>query len=227
MQVKSKKIALEMAKKTIGGLSEPSKMPWYSYSIPAEYCQTGQKLAKVPGSVCSDCYACKGRYLFGVVQTAMNRRFDTIDNPNWVDDFVETLNRLSIGVPDEDLYFRWHDSGDIQSVDHLAHIFQIAERLPHIRFWLPTREIGYVNTLFRMTDGLMPANLTIRLSAAMVDQSNPPGMLSLGLPVSTVHTEGNMNTQATLCEAYTRGGKCADCRACWDSNVRWVSYLKH
>jgi hypothetical protein len=225
MKLQSKKIALEMAKRTIGGLSEPSKMPWYSYSIPAEYCQTGQKLAKVEGSVCADCYACRGRYLFGVVRNAMDRRFDTIGNPNWVEDFVETLNRLSVGVPEEDLYFRWHDSGDIQSIDHLAHIFQIAERLPHIQFWLPTKEIGYVDSLLKMTDGMMPANLTIRISAAMVDQCNPP--LSLGLPVSTVHTEGKLNPQATLCEAYTRGGKCGDCRACWNPSVRWVSYPKH
>ncbi len=30
-----------------------------------------------------------------------------------------------------------------------------------------------------------------------------------------------------LCRAYTRGGKCGDCRACWSNKVDTVAYVKH
>jgi hypothetical protein len=33
-----------------GGIGKPSKMPGYSYGLPAPECQTGQKLALVPGT---------------------------------------------------------------------------------------------------------------------------------------------------------------------------------
>ena len=50
--------------KLVGGLSKPSKMPGWSIGIPAKECKTGGKLQKIPGSVCFDCYALKGCYVF-------------------------------------------------------------------------------------------------------------------------------------------------------------------
>ena len=62
------------ALKIIGGsLSKPSKMPGWSIGLPAKECKTGGKLQKVPGSVCFDCYALKGCYVFKVVQDAQYR----------------------------------------------------------------------------------------------------------------------------------------------------------
>ena len=60
----------------VGGLSKPSKMPGWSYGLPAKECKTGSKLRKVPGSTCFDCYALKGCYVFKVVQDAQYRRLD-------------------------------------------------------------------------------------------------------------------------------------------------------
>jgi hypothetical protein len=31
----------------------------------------------------------------------------------------------------------------------------------------------------------------------------------------------------TVCEAYSRDGKCGDCRKCWDKSVRVVAYPAH
>ena len=39
---------------------------------------------------------------------------------------------------------------------------------------------------------------------------------------STVVTDG-----APSCRAPDQGGKCLDCRACWDKDVKNVSYGKH
>ena len=68
-------------KEITGGLSKPSKMPGFSYNFPATRCITGSKLVKIPGSVCSGCYALKGRYRFSNVKNAMQRRLDSINHP--------------------------------------------------------------------------------------------------------------------------------------------------
>ena len=52
------------ALKITGSLSKPSKMPGWAYGLPAKECKTGGKLQAVPGSVCYDCYALKGCYVF-------------------------------------------------------------------------------------------------------------------------------------------------------------------
>jgi hypothetical protein len=72
------------ALKIIGGsLSKPSKMPGWSIGLPAKECKTGGKLQKLSqGSVCYDCYALKGCYVFKVVQDAQYRRLAAIKNPS-------------------------------------------------------------------------------------------------------------------------------------------------
>ena len=70
-----------------GTLSNPSKMPCHGYSIPAIHCKIGSLLAKKRGTVCSNCYALKGRYVFPNVQAAMEKRFNAVMNsPTWVED---------------------------------------------------------------------------------------------------------------------------------------------
>jgi hypothetical protein len=205
----------------VGGLSNPSKMPCHGYSIPAVRCFTGSKLREVPGSVCGSCYALKGRYVFPNVQQALERRYlkvtaalaDAEARQEFVAAFVALLGR--------ETYFRWHDSGDLQSVAHLKLIADIATATPHVKHWLPTREYRIVRD-YQQTVGALPENLTVRVSAHMMDGKAP----DLGLPVSTVHT-GNVPATATECRAYTRGGHCGECRACWQPEVVQISYRKH
>tara|TARA_R110000803_G_scaffold94110_9_gene161626 strand:- start:3942 stop:4571 length:630 start_codon:yes stop_codon:yes gene_type:complete len=201
---------------SIGTLSAPSKMPCYSFSISAKLCITGQKLRKVKNSICSKCYALKGRYVFPNVQDALAKRFAGMSDPQWIDKMVLMINkREKSGV------FRWHDSGDLQSVKHLAAIVEIAERLPDIRFWLPTREFSFVSDF--MESNSVPANLTIRLSALMFDGKPPVGIAKrLGL-VTSGASSGNDFT----CPSSKQGGKCMDCRACWDKSVSNVNYKQH
>lgn len=191
-----------------GTLSNPSKMPGYAYSTPAIKCITGSRLAKIPGTVCHGCYALKGRYLFGNVQRAMDKRFNSLTHPQW----VEAVAFL-IQSQDKCGYFRWHDSGDLQSVEHLGKICEVASRLPDIKFWLPTREKAIV----RAFAGSIPANLTIRVSGTNVDGPAPNGFST----TSTVVTTGQS------CPAPSQGNSCGPCRACWDPKVANVSYLRH
>jgi len=104
-------------------------------------------------------------------------------------------------------YFRWHDSGDLQSVNHLALIIEIAKKTPSIRHWLPTREYKIiVDGLKEMGYTIDPAtktvvevpNLTIRLSAHMVGKMAP----EYGFPVSGVHEHGSLPEGYESCTAY-------------------------
>ena len=110
------------AEKITGGLSAPGKMPEGSYNIPASSCQTGQILALVEDTPCHKCYALTGRYRFPNVKAALARRLKSLTHPRW----VEAMTVLVKGKK----HFRWHDSGDIQSVDHLKKIFEVCNNTP-------------------------------------------------------------------------------------------------
>lgn len=207
---------IKQALEIIGGLSEPSKMPCYSYSIPAQKCVTGMKLRNVKNSVCSKCYCLKGNYGFPVVRNALARRFDSLSNPLWVEAMT-----VAIGKKEKSGHSRIHDSGDIQSVGHLANIVQVAKNLPHIKFWLPTREYSMVAEYLK--SATFPDNLIVRLSAYMIDGPAPTALANrLGVGTSGVSTKTSFT-----CPAPNQGGKCLDCRACWSKSVANVNYKTH
>ena len=202
-----------------GSLSSPSKMPGHGYALPAYRCRLGSLLQLIPKTVCHRCYAMRGRYLFPVVERAMERRFASLSHPRWVEAVTALIMRSG------DAHFRWHDSGDIQNLDHLQNIVTVARNLPRVKFWLPTREYQTVE-VYRRMGGQIPRNLCIRYSAHMVDGPPP---LRYGLPVSTVSSKpGVAHAGAHQCPAHAQGNKCGHCRACWDPSVRIVSFpLKH
>ena len=80
MGVRKYEYIIKTAKEITGSLSKPSKMPGWSYGLPAKECKTGGKLRKVPGSTCYNCYALKGCYVFKVVQDAQYYRLKAIKN---------------------------------------------------------------------------------------------------------------------------------------------------
>lgn len=204
--------SLAQANEITGGLSYTSKMPCPSYSLPATACNVGRILATQPGSVCHKCYALKGRYRFGNVKDALERRLEAIYHPQWVNAMVYLI------VESDHLHFRWHDSGDIQSVAHLQRICKIAHRLPQVRFWLPTRETGILSAFYDTTSDV-PPNLTIRVSATMVD--GKPSQL--WAHTSTVVSDSALAT----CPAMFNDNECGTCRRCWDKSVTNVAYPLH
>jgi len=197
----------------IVGLSKPGKMPCRGYSIPDQACKTGSKLRKIPGSICNGCYAYKGNYAFSNVKTALQKRLESIKGKHWVTAMVAAIGN--------DKFFRWHDSGDIQNLTHLRKIVKICELTPHCNHWLPTKEKAILKA-FLKTDTL-PQNLTVRLSAYMID--GKPPKTPKGILTSTTHHK--LEPHGKACPAYKQGGKCHDCRACWDKSVINVSYPKH
>jgi hypothetical protein len=208
------------AKAISGSLSNPAKMPGLSYGTPAEECQMGAKLAKLPGTACYICYAKKGNYerYKKTIKPAQYKRFESINNPRWVEAMVVQIADGCRDVP----YFRWHDSGDLQSVEHLRKIVSIAVLLPEVHFWLPTREYDMVRE-YLASGGQIPKNLVIRMSAHKIDGPAPD---IAGLPASTIYTT-TVPAGATECKARYQKNECRDCRACWDPAVKHVSYHQH
>ena len=190
-------------------------MPGYAYGLPAKNCKVGSTLQKVPGSVCEKCYALKGRYVFKNVQNAQERRLASLTHPQWVEAMVFLLKHKKAK------HFRWHDSGDIQNEQHLANIIAVATACPEVHFWLPTRETGIILNDSRHR-GPVPSNLVIRVSGTMVNDSP----LTKYKNTSTVAFKGLPQT-GHVCPAPAQGGKCQDCRACWDPNVKNVGYVLH
>ena len=110
--------------------------------------------------------------------------------------------------------FRWHDSGDLQSVQHLKNIFEVCKATPETSHWLPTREAKFLKL---MDPDVIPKNLIIRMSSHMIDQA----------PVKFWPWTSTVSTGDFTCPASKQGNECKSCRNCWDRNIANVSYPKH
>jgi hypothetical protein len=199
---------MKQFKEITGSLSKPSKMPGHAYGLPAKECKTGSKLAKREGTTCSSCYALKGCYVFKVVQEAQYKRLAAIRHPLWVRAMAAQINSKKVK------YFRWHDSGDVQDLKHLAKIFKVCTLSPDVQHWMPTREAWVKKYINRA-----PRNLVIRYSTTMIDQEAPKSWPHTSTVVTDIH-------QAT-CPAPKQDNACKDCRACWDPSVKNVAYAAH
>ena len=193
------------AKQITGGLSAPSKMPGPAFNLPAQACITGSKLVKIPGSVCAGCYALKGRYRFRNVKEALARRLAGLTHAEWIPAMVVLIDNTP--------WFRWHDSGDLQGVQHLKNIFEVCKLTPLTRHWLPTREAKFLP----LNSDSIPKNLIIRLSGHKIDKP-APGFWPW---TSTVVTAGKS------CPAAEQDNQCKDCRACWDRGTDNIAYGLH
>ena len=195
------------ANKITGGLTYTTKMPGPSYNTPASRCLTGAKLRNVKNSVCSSCYALKGNYKrFPKVEEALERRFQSLGHVSWVTAMATLIKGHK--------FFRWHDAGDIQSMQHLENIFEVCRLTPDTRHWMPTREARFLSL---MDPDIVPSNLIIRMSSHMIDQK----------PVKFWPWTSTVTTGDASCPAPKQGNKCGSCRACWSRDVKTVSYGKH
>lgn len=207
-----------------GGLTQTTKMPCKSWSIPVAACQTGWVMAQIKGSVCSKCYADRGNYAkyHTTIEPAQHARLAALDEP---DLWVSGMTTL-IGV---DAYFRWLDAGDIQSLLNLEMIVEVCRRTPRTKHWLPTREYGVVKEFVsKWGVGAVPPNLVIRLSAMYIDKPViiPKSLRGVpGITASNVHSK-HVTPIGERCVAPSQKGQCLSCRTCWSRDTT-VSYEAH
>lgn len=210
-----------------GGLTQTTKMPCQSYSLPTIACITGFRMREIAGSICAMCYAEKGNYrkYQNNIEPAQHARLESIAmaiaDPEYRAAWIQAMI-ISIG---DDDYFRFHDSGDIQNIEHLELYAELARAMPKCKFWLPTREYGIVSAFTAQYD--IPDNLIIRLSAMFTDKAVvvPKTLQGVkGVAVSNVHSKKPIGT---ACNAPKQNGECRNCRACWSRKVAAVSYSMH
>ena len=181
-----------------------------------------QALDTCPGSkdstgnlvpACQGCYATTGNYRFANVKKPREFNREDWKRDDWVRDMVWSLENSR--------YFRWFDSGDMYSHDLAWKIFQVMEKTPHVKHWLPTRMYKFAkfrDVLERMQS--LP-NVVVRFSSDSVT-----GGIVDGLNTSTIFSD-SVPAGSFECKAYQHEGKCNGCRACYDKDVKVIAYKAH
>lgn len=221
---------LQKAYREVGGLSRPSKMPCYSWGIPTQTCRRAKGLMiDEPNSICGKCYAMTHAYNWKVVKDAYSRRYESWKNlpsRDWVNYMVTILNSDKVSKKG---YFRWFDSGDIQSLSMIYQLIEIAERTPTIKHWVATRE--YMDIVKTMTE-YIPSNMIFRLSHTNIDELDE--VISLTASVKNVQqsivissSDIKLTPKQYTCPSMKTHGMCGDCRACWNSRIEHVAYMLH
>ena len=224
------RLTVKDARAIAGSLGAPSKMPGAGYGLPIAACNVGARLrAAGPGTnaagyvnPCGSCYAADGHYrkFAKTILPAQHKRLESIRDPRWTDAMVVLIRAATRTVP----YFRWHDSGDLQGITHLDKIVEIARALPDVRFWLPTREARLVKD-WQELHGAFPSNLAVRISTMATPSARS---LEAGRLFSTVSRgETPEGAQRCIASEPDTPTDCGSCRACWDTDVKWVDYRAH
>jgi hypothetical protein len=213
-------------------LSSPSKMPGYCLPLPAKNCLRGRDLRLIPGTVCSLCYARTRFYeTRDYVVAAHRKRLEQLTQPEWVWAMSTLINFYA---KQGEHFFRWHDSGDLQGVWHLANIVKVCLQTPQVKHWLPTHEpymvLEYLEGVKAGKYPPIPENLRLRISADYIGK--PPEKIA-GLEGIATHTArygyGDWNIVQVSsnprdshgCRAHDNAkkkgdaGNCGKCRACW------------
>ena len=196
-------------------LSKASKMPSKSWSLQAGNTCPGSidPVSKQPLPVCAGCYAKDGMYNMPNSKRVRDANREDWKRAEWVDEMVEALKKQK--------YFRWFDSGDVYHPALAFKILLVMQKTPHVKHWLPTKSynIPKIRAILDRMKSL--ENASVRYSSPSItgEYTDDHG--------STVIPYAEDETTATVCGAYSRDGKCGECRACWDKTVSVVAYPAH
>lgn len=223
---------LKQAKSIVTVTKGNSKILGSTFSTSPFACKTGSRLQNIEGSTCHKCYAVKLAKLYPSALVSWDNNLDSfkthLKNDKldlWCEAVAYQINHWAEYKKKRNLkganYHRWFSSGDLDSLEMLEAIIYIAKLTPNTKHWLPTRERGILRQ-FKNKLGVIPENLTIRVSDTKIDQQNTT---NLGFVSSSVHKDGA--AKGFECPAYKNNGNCGDCSACWDKKVENVSYKLH
>ena len=197
-------------------LSKAGKMPCRSWSLqaidtcPASIGSDGELV-----DACKGCYATTGNYRFPNVKKPREHNKEDWQRDSWVDDMVAEL--------DNDRYFRWFDSGDMYHIQLARKMLEVMKRTPWVRHWLPTRMDKFAKFGLVLLEMNSLPNVVVRLSSDSVIGETIPGANTSTI----IPTPEKATTEMTVCEAYSRDGKCGPCRKCWDKDVNVIAYPAH
>lgn len=146
-----------------------------------------------------------------------------LEDPQWEDAMVLQI------LQNTDQYFRWFDSGDVQSFKHARAICNIASRTPTIKHWLPSHESDIWGQL--QAEGVIPANLIVRLSGIKIGKKRRTSRFPTSMVIKASRKDWEEKVTLTdgihYCPGPLQDEKCGTCRACWSAGVRTVAYRQH
>lgn len=201
--------------------------------------------------VCETCYAGKNNYLQykNISIGQMARYFWTVralKRGTFVVDMTRAISALSSDRKYRDLlasinvstdYFRIHDSGEFFDPEYYLAWCDVADNLPDVKFWAPTRLWVFSDWRDQFLLNPPPRNFALRPSSLSVGARPPkiPGMD----PGSGVHGDPG-SASVFECPAFEEtddplAGTCTTsvgidgrkpCRECWRKRNA-VSYLEH
>jgi len=197
-------------------LSKPSKMPCLSWSLQAlDTCPGSKDSTGKLVDACTGCYATDGNYRYpNVIKPRLDNQADW-KRDGWVADMVKAL--------DNSRYFRWFDSGDCYDVRLAKKIRQVMEQTPWVQHWMPTRMYKFAKFLPVLESMQSLPNVVVRYSSDSITGETIPGATTSTIVQHYEDADDSME----VCAAYTRDGKCGDCRACWDKSVQVIAYPAH
>ena len=216
-------------------LTVNSKMNVPSYGVHTNNCNVGTGLNNNPKSIChhSNCYAKNGTFRFRSVRLKMLSNMEFLNSPDFVDTLTYEIKKTRCA------YFRWFDSGDINSFEQGVKVSTVCMNTPDVKHWIPTKETKH----FRNAEKYMRTvlnydyhNAVVRYSAHLIDAA--PSKLEGIVNTSTVYTHIDSpgltrGANDYICRVYDldedtgeRGKSCGTCDACWNPSVSNISYIK-
>lgn len=188
-----------------------TKLNCPAWGLPIETCKTGKKLRRSSKlTVCKYCYCQIGPVSWPKSQERLERNFE-----DYFKDPERWIMKMSVKIEIAGCrFFRFFHSGDLQNIEMLQNICEVAKSLPYVKMWLPTIEERFVRSFLR-EGGKIPDNLNIRISSPLIDK---PKISNLkGVTNSFVSLE-------VLNKGYECDGSCGPCQACWQKDIKLVSY---
>jgi len=218
-------------------ISSPSKMKIRNAKVG---CWSLEARVSCPGSVgpngkivevCKSCYATKGMYRFPNTKKVRQHNKQDYHRDDWVDDMIKEVSKYD--------YFRWFDSGDIETPELAKKIHAVIKATPNVKHWLPTRS-DKVNTIkdylvlkqagdrMAYTDNLATLpNIATRFSADSIGLNNNerPGVNSYVIRHEEIFEAKKQGIFVCPVGINLNQKSCDTCTACYTNQK--VAYVLH
>ena len=177
--------------------------------------------------ICKACFAKKGRYVFPNVKDAQDRRDKDAKKSDWIARMITAIEK--------DEFFRWFDSGDINTVERAEAIFEVMKATPNVKHWLPTRSYKDLDCSNVLTKMVELGNVSVRCSSDDIGaefKNFTNDLTAVGGTSLVVADPAEIKSESVhVCPATTNKDTktcaAADCRACWDTEIEIVAYKLH
>ena len=118
----------------------------FNFGIPAYKTKSGEITCPLAGKCVKYCYAQKGAYIWSNVSPAFENRFSITKQDNFIDLVIKEINKKKID------FVRVHDSGDYYSKKYLLKWFEIAKKMPKVKFYSYTNNVNQIKKLYKKNE---------------------------------------------------------------------------